>query len=502
MVYLVEQIELESELTEYINQHACIMNMQSSPIAFFDEFSTILYANTALHHLLNTDESLPTLEEFNSFFRGIKQSVKSSIKENKAKILEKAVEDEISNQLIPYKINVRPVNLAQKCVGAFVIVEPDVNRLVDYFVEEKSQLSNKISTLTEKLKNTFNLVNAMFDNSPVGMMILDEQNRIMQINKSGAAILEINVSSAIGIHADRFYLVSSNKQDSPEEIVPLEVHAQTWEDNAKILMRCSVENDGEGEEYFSVETFFDVTNIEEARIAAEESNKIKSEFLANMSHELRTPLHAIMGFSECGIEQSPQLSPEKASDFFQKIYHGGEVLLALVNNLLDLSKLKTGKVDFDYEPIQLDKLVDEIIKEFEVLSDVKNINIHVNVKNKIDSLDMDESRMQQVVRNIISNAVKFSKEQSDINVIVEQLQNYVQLRVYDTGPGIPEGEMENVFDKFIQSTRTKTGAGGTGLGLSICREIVNQHSGVIWAENNPDGGAIFIVNLYLSNLKI
>ena len=167
MTYLVEQFELESELTEYINQHACVMNMQSSPIALFDESSTILYANTALHHLLNTDESLPSLEQFNTFFRGIKQSLKISIKENKLKILDKAVEDKISNQLIPYKINIRPVTRVGKCIGALIIVEPDVNRLVNYFIEEKSLLSNKISTLTEKLKNTFNLVSAMFDNSPV-----------------------------------------------------------------------------------------------------------------------------------------------------------------------------------------------------------------------------------------------------------------------------------------------------------------------------------------------
>lgn len=499
MTYLVEQLELKSELTEYINQHACVMSMQSSPIALFNESSTILYANTAFHHLLNTDESLPTLEQFNVFFRGIKQSVKSCIKENKSKILDKAVEDKISNQLIPYKINVRPVTRAGKCIGALVIVDPDINRLVDYFTEEKSLLSNKISTLTEKLKNTFNLINAMFDNSPVGMMMLDKQNSIMQINKSGADILEINVSSAIGMPGDRFYLLSSNQRGSSEEILPHEVHAQTWENNTKILMCCSVENKAKGEDYFSVETFFDVTNIEEARIAAEESNKIKSEFLANMSHELRTPLHAIMGFSQCGIDQAKQLNPEKASGFFQKIYHGGEILLALVNDLLDLSKLETGKVDFYFEPVHLDKLVEEVVKEFEFLSEDKNISIHVDVKNKIDSLDMDESRMQQVVRNIISNAVKFSEEQSDINVIVEQLQSFVQLRVYDNGPGIPENEIENVFDKFTQSTRTKTGAGGTGLGLSICREIVNQHRGVIWAENNPHGGAVFIVNLYLSD---
>lgn len=499
MTYLIDQIELESEITEYIATHSWIMDMQASPIALLDDSSTILFANSALHHLLNTDESLPTLDEFNTFFRGIKQSVTSSIKENKSKTLNKVIKDGSVDQLVPYIINIRPVTRNGKGIGAVVIVESDVKRLVDYFIEEKTSLSDKISSLTAKLKNTFTLVNAMFDNSPVGMMILDKQHRIMQINRSGASILEINVSSAIGMPRDRFYSVTNNEIGSAEEMIPHEVHAQTWEDNKKILMCCSVDSEAKDEEFFSVETFVDISEIEQARIVAEESNQIKSEFLANMSHELRTPLHTIMGFSECGIAQAEQLNAEKANDFFTKIHHGGQILLALVNNILDIAKLEARKVEFDFEPIQFDELVENVIKEFEVLSEDKNVNIHFDVKNKINKLDMDEVRMQQVVRNIISNAVKFSPVQSDIKVVIEQTDELVQLRVTDHGPGIPEHETENIFDKFIQSSRTKTGAGGTGLGLSICREIVNLHNGEILVKNDPQGGAVFIVNLYFNN---
>lgn len=255
MTYSIEHLELDSELTEYIKQHAWVMDMQATPIALLDESSTILYANAELHQLLDTGETLPELEQFNTLFRGLKQSVISSIKDNKSKTLNKAVKDKTVDQLIPYIINIRPVTHSDKCVGALIIVEHDVKRLLDYFIEEKSSFSNKISSLTVKLKNTFNLVNAMFDNSPVGMMILDKQNRIMQINHSGAAILEINVLSAIGMPRDRFYSVLNNQQGSFDEILPHEVHAQTWEDTTKILMCCSVENKAKGEDYFSVETF-------------------------------------------------------------------------------------------------------------------------------------------------------------------------------------------------------------------------------------------------------
>ena len=142
-------------------------------------------------------------------------------------------------------------------------------------------------------------------------------------------------------------------------------------------------------------------------------------------------------------------------------------------------------------------VLEEIINEFDMLADSKDVTIRIDVKNEIQSMDMDEKRIQQVVRNIIANAIKFTNLKSVITIVVEQTDKAIQLHVYDQGQGIPEDELKTIFDEFTQSTRTNTGAGGTGLGLAICRKILEQHNGDIWAENNPDGGAVFIVNLYL-----
>jgi len=494
MTYLMEQYELDIELTDYINQHALIIDMQANPIAIFNESSTLLYANAALNDLLNTHDSVATIDLFNALFRGIKQLIKTSVNENKAKTLNKVVNGSDVDQLIPYKIKIIPVTRREHCQGVFVIVETDVKGLIDYFIEEKAHLSDKISELTKKHKSTIKLVNALFDNSPVGMMILDKQNKIMQINNSAATILDVMPAAATGLPISRFYL-DDDEHSLKDVHIPHEVYAVTSTGKKKMLMRCSVDSEGE-QDAFTVETFVDVSEIEIARVAAERSNKAKSEFLANMSHELRTPLHTIMGFSEIGIASGEELNAEKAVSFFEKIHRGGEILLALVNDLLDVAKLETGKVDFDFKLLQLDELVKEVVKEFEVLADSKNIKFIIEIKNKISSMKIDKVRMQQVVRNLISNAVKFSNSESEITVTLEMIADYIQLRVYDQGPGIPKDELENIFDKFIQSSRTNTGAGGTGLGLSICREILKQHNGVIWAENNPDGGAVFILNQY------
>ena len=496
MVNLIKNIELDPELTEYINKYAFIMEDQSTPIALFNESSALIYANTALGHILNSNNCLPTLDQLGHLFRGVDRAIISCIADNKSKKLNKNVKSGDVDQIIPYVINIKPIIFSNKSTGAILFVETDTKRLVNYFVEEKSALSNKISSLTVKLKNTFNLVNALFDNSPVGMMILDEQNRILQINKNGADILETKVSSLIGTHRDRFY-VSEYNNFSIAENTNEEVQAVTETGKKKVLLRCSVTSEDEDEERFSVETFVDVSEIEKARVAAEESNKVKSEFLGNISHELRTPLHSIIGFSQCGIEQIEELNIEKTLKFFNKINRGGEILLSLVNDLLDVTALDSGKVIFNYKPIQFENLVEEIINEFDMLASSKGVTIRVDVKNEIKSMDMDEKHIQQVVRNIITNAIKFTNLKSVITIIVEQTDKAIQLHVYDQGQGIPEDELKTIFDEFTQSTRTNTGAGGTGLGLAICRKILEQHNGDIWAENNPDGGAVFIVNLYL-----
>lgn len=228
-----------------------------------------------------------------------------------------------------------------------------------------------------------------------------------------------------------------------------------------------------------------------AKDAAEAANRAKTAFLANMSHELRTPLHGILSFTRLGIKKNDVAPPEKRLHYFQKINESAETLLTLLNDLLDLAKLESGKAAFEFGSTDLCVLVYKVIDEFNPLASERQITINFDRPPGRSQVVVDKLKMMQVLRNLLSNALKFSPDGGTIRIGLRPEDGDWLFSLRDQGMGIPEEELETVFDKFIQSSKTKTGAGGTGLGLAISQEIIVAHRGRIWAENNPDGGAQF-----------
>ena len=245
-------------------------------------------------------------------------------------------------------------------------------------------------------------------------------------------------------------------------------------------------------------------DYKKAKEEAERANKLKSEFLANMSHELRTPMHGILSFSRFGIEKIDTISKEKHLSYFKQINESGTRLMTLLNNLLDLSRLETGKEVYKMELVDVCKVAKDSVASLQMVFEKKNLNINISNPVKHLKVKCDKSKINQVIKNLLFNAIKFSPDGKNIEISIErdelptdhrQASNEktpaLRVSVKDEGLGIPANELEFVFDKFIQSSKTKTGAGGTGLGLSICKEIIQTHKGIIWAENNANGGTIF-----------
>jgi len=234
--------------------------------------------------------------------------------------------------------------------------------------------------------------------------------------------------------------------------------------------------------------------IIKAREVAERANISKSEFLANMSHELRTPMHGILSFSAMGIDKVETAKTERLLRYFTRINQSGERLLALLNDLLDISKLEAGRMQFEMSKGDIVEVLRTATDEFQMLMNDKNLNLAIKPVTVSAVAEFDPTKLLQVARNMLSNAIKFSSEGGTITAKIYELDMHgpppaLALAVSDNGCGVPEDELEAVFDKFIQSSKTKADSGGTGLGLAICKEIINAHRGDITMTNNPGGGA-------------
>ena len=241
-------------------------------------------------------------------------------------------------------------------------------------------------------------------------------------------------------------------------------------------------------------------DLQEARKAAEAASRVKSDFLSNISHELRTPMHAILNCAKLGITHLQDGNLEKIQKYLGNIHMSGRRLSFLLNDLLELSRMEAGKVRPNLQKCNLLEIIQVSSVELETLKAEKNINLILHSGTTNPSARCDRQQILQVFINLYSNAIKYSPVGGTIAITIADSETgqgapALLCSVEDQGIGIPANELEAVFDKFVQSSKTRTGAGGTGLGLAICKEIVELHKGKIWAENRPAGGALFQVLL-------
>ena len=370
---------------------------------------------------------------------------------------------------------------------------------------QEALVSKQLSIDT--LKKTEKRIQQIFDNAVEGIFQFSENHQLVFSNPAMAVLFGYESESEMLSSVKHIETLFKNHNDynriyeslaNNESYIHFEMPFMQ-KGNSEFFGTISVQkvSDDASKEIFAEGMILDITDrrlrekAERELEIAEKTNAAQSEFLAVVSHELRTPMHGILGYARLGISRLRTATEETISKYFKEILSSGQRLLGILNDLLDLSKLEADSMKYQFGRESLSLLVRFVVNELDSILRPKEISVDFTPPNFDDTAVMDKDKIIQVIRNLIANSVRFSKEQNEIMISIEKSDARYLFSIIDNGMGIPEAELEQIFDKFVQSSKTKAVHGGTGLGLSISKKIIEDHGGRIWAENNPTGGAIF-----------
>jgi PAS domain S-box-containing protein len=362
-----------------------------------------------------------------------------------------------------------------------------------------------------ELRAQLGLARSLLSSSPLPMSVLDIENRYLDVNRAWEQFTGRRRSEVIGRKAASYLRPEETALHDSRDA---ELLARGGEMNYEAVWHGSDGRrrdlyitkatfpDAHGRPMGIVVCFMDISDFREAeratraaRDAALAASRAKSDFIANVSHELRTPLQSILGFSEIGSLRAR--AEPRLAELFGDVHRAGQRMLSLVNDLLDLSKIERGAEPFRPERLDLRPLATEVGRELEPLVAARQLGLVMALGDEELVVLADPQRLQQLLRNLLANAIRFSPVGGRIELTAwhDESADEVRVDVADRGPGIPPDELESIFEAFVQSSATKNAAGGTGLGLAICRRIAEAHDGRVWAANRQDGGAVISLAL-------
>jgi signal transduction histidine kinase len=230
----------------------------------------------------------------------------------------------------------------------------------------------------------------------------------------------------------------------------------------------------------------------------EMASENKSRFLSSMSHELRTPLNAIIGLTEMMVSHAARFGTEKALEPLRRVNAAGTHLLSLINEVLDLSKIEAGKLELNPEPVDLARVIDEVIGTAGQLAEKNKNRLVVDAQENVGTLTADSMRLKQILLNLLSNACKFTKE-GEVALRVRKVadgRDWVELAVADTGIGLTAEQQAKLFQDFTQAdSLTARRYGGTGLGLALSRKLARMMGGDVTVTSKSGKGSVFTVRL-------
>ena len=345
----------------------------------------------------------------------------------------------------------------------------------------------------------------IFNSAHDAIFIYDLHGNVIDVNATVLDIFGVNKETALQYSMQKNYESNVNNDiDLPViwqkallgEDQEFQWNATRNTENHHFRAQVNLHKTLWGNESVIIATLRDITLQIEAKEAALAANRAKSEFLANMSHELRTPMHGILGYARLGFKRSEKISREKLNEYFTLIHESGYRLMGLLDNLLDFSKLEVGKMKYSMRKCDLLLCIHEVMTELTPMAMEKNLHFSVQSDEETIVVYCDPDKIMQVLRNLLFNAIKFSNEDGLISIYCEKAEesdgsSMQNVAISNYGIPIPDEERKSIFGEFIQSSKTKTGAGGTGLGLAISRQILCDHCCSITASTADDGATIF-----------
>lgn len=230
----------------------------------------------------------------------------------------------------------------------------------------------------------------------------------------------------------------------------------------------------------------------------ERASRAESEFLAHMSHELRTPLNAIIGFSELMLDEVPGKINEEQRECLNNILHSGRHLLNLINEILDLSKIESGKLELKLGEITLGRIIESLRSQITPLIEPRKQSLEVEIEEGLPPVRADKTKVKQVLLNLLSNASKFTPDGGKLKIEAKREGDWCRVSVIDTGSGIRKEDQNRIFEAFAQLGNPNK-KGGVGLGLAISKQIVEKHGGRIWVESEYGKGSKFTFTLPLAS---
>ena len=390
----------------------------------------------------------------------------------------------------------RKISSGDYAVRVPVEAGDELGRLAGEFNQMATQLGRYHEMNIEQIISEKNKGEAILSSIEDGLVVFNTDLKVTGINPAARRLLDLEVSESSALHCMDIFtdmsvcdlirktVVTGIQPSVPDEkriiIFPGEEHPRHYLFSVTAIR---------GRDRNLTGIVLLLRNITRLR----EVEQLKSEFVMAASHELRTPLTSLGMSVDLLLEHAPEGLGEKDRELLQAAHEEVYRMKALVNDLLDLSKIEAGRIEMEFEKVPIQTLFSSVHSVFKSQMDIKEVAFTVDVPEDLPGIRADANKITWVLTNLISNALRLVKKGGHIALTAHRIGSQVHISVHDDGPGIPQEYQSRIFQKFVQVKDRESG--GAGLGLAICKEIVRAHGGTIWVESPPGGGSVFTFTL-------